>query len=102
MRVLVKKIDGRIYFRLIGELDERSSHDIREKMDRILDNESYSSIVLDMKELTFMDSTGIGVIIGRYKRLKPLGKDIYVMSPSRQVDKIMNTTGLYQIVKKIG
>ena len=102
MKVLVKKLDGKIYFKLCGELDEKSSHEIRTKMDRILDSEEYTGIVLDMKELTFMDSTGIGVIIGRYKRLKPMGKDIYVINPTRQVDKIMYTTGLYQIIKKIG
>ena len=102
MKLSVKKIDGRIYFLFRGELDDKAAKGVRELMDEILDRETYSSVVLDLSQLTFMDSTGIGLIIGRYKRLKPYKKDIFIMNPSRQVDKILVTTGLYQIIRKIG
>lgn len=102
MKVYVKKIDGNLYFRLDGELDENSSHNARELIDDVLEKSTYNNVVFDMKDLTFMDSTGIGVIIGRYKKLKPTGVGIYVLNPTRQVDKILTTSGLYQILKKIG
>ena len=101
MRLSVKKLDGRIYFLFNGELDDTTADGVRRVLDDVLGRESFSSIVLDMKNLTFMDSTGIGIIIGRYKRLKAIGKEIYIVNPSSQVDKILRTTGIYQIIKKI-
>jgi stage II sporulation protein AA (anti-sigma F factor antagonist) len=48
-----------------------------------------------------MDSSGIGVIIGRYKKLKSGGRRMYVANPNRQIDKVMSLSGLYSIIKKL-
>ena len=47
-----------------------------------------------------MDSTGIGVLIGRYKRLKPRGIPIYIQSPTPIVDRILGLSGMYEIMIK--
>ena len=101
MKLSIKKKEGKLYFLFCGELDDKAANEIRKVMDDVLDRELYTAVILDFTNLTFMDSTGIGLIIGRYKRLKAYCKKIYVMNPSRQVDKILTTTGIYQIVKKI-
>ena len=48
-----------------------------------------------------MDSTGIGVLIGRYKLVKDKGVPIFISSPNKQVDKIFSMTGIYNIMPKI-
>ncbi len=95
MKIIINKTDGNLCFSLCGELDECSSNAVRMKIDDVLESRDYLSVTFDFENLSFMDSTGIGVIIGRYKKLKP--KNV----PSKQVDKILTTSGLYKIMKKI-
>lgn len=90
-----------LIFRLVGELDEHSAEFVRRKIDAMLTSREYSSVVLDLSRLSFMDSTGIGVIIGRYKIVRKQGKTVYVKNPSPTVDKIFKMSGLYEIINKI-
>jgi len=48
-----------------------------------------------------MDSTGIGVLLGRYKTLKKAGIPIYIQNPSVSINKILQISGLYEIMPKI-
>lgn len=90
-----------LVFRLVGELDEHSAEFVKRKLDTTLTGEDYSSVVLDLSRLSFMDSTGIGVIIGRYKIVRKQNKSMYVKNPSPTVDKIFKMSGLYEIISKI-
>ena len=56
--------------------------------------------ILDFQDVTFMDSSGIGLILGRYKQMKELGGEIVVKNTSRQVDCVLRLSGLYQIIRK--
>ena len=88
-----------IYF--IGELDEYSSTIARSKVDKIIDLvRQDQNVIFDFSKTTFMDSTGIGVLLGRYKKLKKLGLKGYVSNPSFQVDKILQISGIYDIMPK--
>ncbi len=90
-----------LIFRLVGELDEHSAEFVKRKLDSTLLDSNYSDVVLDLSRLSFMDSTGIGVIIGRYKIVRKQNKNIYVKNPSPTVDKIFKMSGLYEIITKI-
>ena len=48
-----------------------------------------------------MDSTGIGVLLGRYKMLKKIGVPIYIQNPSVSINKILQISGIYEIMPKI-
>ena len=85
-----------------GELDEYSASFARTILDDLFQNNEYSQIVIDLSELEFMDSTGIGVLIGRYKKLKEKQKNIYIMNPNKHIEKIFKMSGLYEIMPKIG
>jgi len=80
-----------------GELDEYASSTAKQTMEAIIYSNSFKTLVLDLKGLTFMDSTGIGVIIGRYKQLKARNINGYVTNVSDSVDKIFRMSGLYEI-----
>lgn len=88
-------------FKLIGELDEHSAEFVRRKLDAALIENEYSSVIFDLARLSFMDSTGIGVVIGRYKLARKQNKNVYVKNPSPTVDKIFKMSGLYEIITKI-
>ena len=86
---------------LKGELDECAADFAREQIDAAVSHSSIKSVVFDLSQLSFMDSTGIGVLIGRYKRMKNRNVVAFVKNPSPSVDKIFKMSGLYQIIPKV-
>ena len=90
-----------LYVLLSGELDEHSAYNTRIKLDEMFGDNGFKQIIIDLYELDFMDSTGIGVLIGRYKRMKDKNIPIFICNPSPHVEKIFKMTGLYEIMPKI-
>ena len=91
-----------LYVLLIGELDEANASYVRTNLDHIIETEkSFNKVIVDLSQLEFMDSTGIGVMLGRYKKLQQRNIPIYILNPSRQAEKIFQMSGLYEIMPKI-
>lgn len=87
--------------RLDGELDHHSAVEVRTQIDQLIDKYPKAQMLrFDVSGLTFMDSSGIGVVIGRYKRMAGRGGAVCVQGASGRVDKIFQMAGLYQIIKK--
>jgi stage II sporulation protein AA (anti-sigma F factor antagonist) len=86
---------------LIGELDENSAVYSRTTLDKLFNDTNYKQVIIDLSGLEFMDSTGIGVLIGRYKKLKNNKIPIYICNPSNHIEKIFKLSGLYEIMPKI-
>jgi stage II sporulation protein AA (anti-sigma F factor antagonist) len=101
MRVKVQHSDGCVTASLFGELDHHSAPEVRGALDDVLQRFSNADLVLDLKNLSFMDSSGLGVVLGRYKLLKSRGKAMYVKNVGGQIDKVFNISGIYRIVRKI-
>ncbi len=101
MTVKHRIYDGTLYMVLSGELDEHVAGHVRNEMDFILTTNKYRQLIIDLSELDFMDSTGVGVLIGRYKKMKDLNIPIFISNPSKHVEKIFQMTGLYDIMPKI-
>ena len=96
-----KLYDNTLHITVYGDLDEHNAVSVRRDLDTILQLENYKQIIIDLSELDFMDSTGIGVLIGRYKLIKDTGIPIFISNPNKQVDKIFSMTGIYNIMPKI-
>lgn len=101
MQVLFTFEGQTLVVKLIGELDEHCAELVRRKMDAAIQEKSFFAMVLDLSRMSFMDSTGIGVVIGRYKLLRKTNRKMYVRSPSVTVDKIFAMSGLYEIIERI-
>ena len=84
-----------------GELDECTAGYTRDYLDNVIDKTNCNTIILNLKNLNFMDSTGIGVLIGRYKKLKNRDLNIFISNPNKTIEKIFNMSGLYEIMPKI-
>ncbi len=91
-----------LYLRLLGELDEHSAAFARREADRLA--EGYAGgerAVFDLRDVSFMDSTGIGFLIGRYKKFRQMGVATYLTNPSQTTDKILSMSGVYTLMPKI-
>ncbi|MBD5131694.1 MAG: anti-sigma factor antagonist [Clostridiales bacterium] len=102
MKIEHYKKSDELHVKLSGELDEHYSAYVRMSLDELIDNNNIKRLYIDMSELAFMDSTGVGVLIGRYKRLKPRGVPIFIESPSPTVDRLLGLSGIYDIMIKAG
>ena len=85
---------------LRGELDHHCAEMVRQQLDTLIMDPRVKILTLDLKALTFMDSSGIGVIIGRYKRMQARGGRVQVCNVKPQIDRIMQLAGLYRIIGK--
>ena len=102
MKVNHSVSDNSLYIYLYGELDECSAVKTRVLIDKIIDDYSYvKKVVFDLSKISFMDSTGIGMMIGRYKKIKAKGLPTYLQNPSVYAERILQISGLYKIMPKI-
>ncbi|WLR43804.1 anti-sigma F factor antagonist [Bacillus carboniphilus] len=84
--------------RLSGELDHHSSEELRKQVSNAMVSTKVEHILLNLKELTFMDSSGLGVILGRYKEIKETGGEMVVCSITPPIERLFNLSGLFKIV----
>ena len=83
---------------LTSELDHYITNEVRDEIDIILDSKSIKNIIFDFKIIRFMDSSGIGVIIGRYKKISSEGGKVSVVNVNDRVKKIFNLSGMNKII----
>ncbi len=101
MHIKSKIYKNTLYVLLCGELDEHSATHTRSTLDSVFSGGNFNQVIIDLSELEFMDSTGIGVLIGRYKKMKARHIPIFITNPSTHAEKIFKMTGLYDIMPKI-
>ena len=82
-----------------GEIDHHTAKEMRETIDNAVELNMPTLLVLDLKDVSFMDSSGIGLVMGRYKRLKPMGASLHVTNTSPQPGKVMKLAGLDRLAK---
>ena len=74
-----------LYINLSGEMDEYSAQSARVKCDKLIEeNASVRKIIINLSEVAFMDSTGIGFLIGRYKKAARISVPLYIEKPNFQ------------------
>lgn len=83
---------------LSGEIDHHSSKEIREEADACILKTHPKEIILDFKNVTFMDSSGIGLIMGRYRLASSYGASVTVTETSAYLKRVMRIAGIDSIV----
>ena len=87
---------------LSGELDEHSVAAARAEADAFIDeNTGCSRAVFNLAGVRFMDSTGIGFLIGRYKKIARYGGKMCLENPNVSADKVLAVSGVYTLIPKI-
>lgn len=88
--------------KLQGEIDHHTAKEIREAVDSAVDINMPTLLVLDFTEISFMDSSGIGLVMGRYRNLQRTGAQLHITGASPQIYKVMKLAGLERLAKLEG
>ena len=80
--------------RLEGELDQCSASGIRRDIDALLQDPSVRHLVLDMARMPFMDSSGIGLILGRHKLVSAMGGVVVVQKAPKDIKRMLSIAGI--------
>ena len=84
---------------LPAELDHPASDEIRRDSDRIIGHDYIKNMIFDFSETVFMDSSGIGVIMGRYRHIFLLGGEVWAIHTSERMRQILNMSGVTKIIQ---
>ena len=94
MPVRIENQDGIITAFIMGDIDHHSAKEIRETIDFSLESSLPEILVLDFKDVTFMDSSGIGLVMGRYKLMQSMDGELRIQNVSSHMKKVMRLAGL--------
>ena len=86
---------------LPSEVDHHTNKNLREQSEQFLDTFDIQRIVFDFSDTDFMDSSGIGILLGRYKRMKQAGGDVVVCGVNERINRILKMSGIYQIIPQM-
>lgn len=98
MYLKFENIDDKLIANLIGELDHHSAEEVRVKIDDRIDRDNIKKLILNFNGVTFMDSSGIGVVVGRYKKISSKGGALCVTDVNRGVNRVFELSGLFKII----
>ncbi|MCL6570479.1 MAG: anti-sigma F factor antagonist [Bacillus sp. (in: Bacteria)] len=88
-----------LVIRLSGELDHHTADELRAKVITVIEKNEIRHIILNLEQLTFMDSSGLGVILGRYKQVKQVQGEMVVCAISPAIQRLFDLSGLFKIIK---
>lgn len=98
MEIIFDVINETLIAELIGEVDHNEASKMRERIDKALDNYKAKYLVLDFSKVTFMDSSGIGMILGRYRKMGEQAGNMAIAGCSKTIRNILNMAGIFSIL----
>lgn len=82
------------------ELDHHMATQVSKIMDMQIEKGSLKTLIFDFSGMTFMDSSGIGMVMGRYRKMSYLGGQTFVTGVAEEIDRIFSMSGLYRIIPR--
>ena len=97
------KVTGEVVTAYLGgELDHHSAKEMREAIDNSIELNMPTLLVLDFGNISFMDSSGIGLVMGRYRNLMKTGAQLHITGASPQIYKVLKLAGIERLAKLEG
>lgn len=90
--------DKKLYVYITEEIDHHNTEKLRRKMDNEITRFMPRKVIFDFSKVTFMDSAGIGLLIGRYKLIKMLGGTTKITNVSQVIKKVLEMSGIEKII----
>lgn len=97
MSVKISVEKNRIIAYLSGEIDHHSALLLRQEIDLAVRENNPSELILDFSEVSFMDSSGIGLVMGRYRVMNESGGTVTIHNPSPNIKKVMKLSGIEKL-----
>ena len=94
MAVQIDLADELLTARIIGDIDHHSAKEMRETIDDAVLKGQVRELEIDFRDVTFMDSAGIGLVMGRYKLMQELGGTLHLVNVASHLKKVMVLAGL--------
>lgn len=98
MNIEFDEMDKLLYIQITEEIDHHTTEKLRRKMDYEITRFMPRKVVFDFSKVSFMDSAGIGLLIGRYKLAKLLGGNTKIVNSSKAVKKMLEMSGVVRII----
>ncbi len=98
MKITYIKKDKRLIFEIEEDIDECCVQKIRRRIDNEIQRYMPKEIIFDFSNVSFMDSAGIGLIIGRYKLINMIGGELKIANVNTQIQKIFEMSGLLRLI----
>ncbi len=89
-----------LFINLDGEIDHHTSTGIRSEIDKLYDSSRISNIIFNFENVTFMDSSGVGLLMGRFRNVTISGGRVALVRVPKEIDKILNISGIYKLMNK--
>ena len=100
MELKTKIIEDSLLVKIIGELDHHTSEEIREQVDYLFTSNNLKNIIFDLSHMNFMDSSGVGMFMGRYKKIKGKNGHPIMINIQDSNRRLLQMSGLFNIYKE--
>lgn len=101
MPVEIKTLDGVMTAYIDGEIDHHTARDIRLEIDAQAERLRPEVLVLDFGRVSFMDSSGVGLVMGRFRLMSELGGEVRIANAGRSASKMLKLAGLERLNIKL-
>lgn len=101
MEMTAVKSEEKLIVSLSGEIDHHCAKDIRDGIDRLIVENAPKLLVMDLEGIDFMDSSGLGLVLGRYRRAKELSCDMQIYTTNERIKKILCFAGVDKLIRII-
>ncbi len=99
MQLQIREEDEAIFVKIYGELDLKIADDLRIELDETINESDKKLLILDFAEVNFIDSSGLGVILGRYKRFNAREGKIVIINPIPSVRRVLELSGIMNVIE---
>ena len=99
MEILSSMNDGVLCVKPVGDIDHHTAKNMREAIDELIIKNNPKELELDLSAIDFMDSSGLGLVLGRYKKQSDIGGKFKIINPSRRILQILQLAGVEKIIR---
>lgn len=98
METIFEIKDSILIAKLSGEIDHHRTEKIRQDIDETMATYKANNLIFDFSEVTFMDSSGVGMVLGRYKKINQLPGKVVICGEDEYVRRILFMSGVFTLV----
>ncbi len=98
MKLDIRTENGKAIATLSGEIDHHNARELRSELDRYIIKSQPRMLAMDFGNITFMDSSGIGLIMGRSKLMRECGGSLEVCNTKPYIRRVLKLSGIERIV----
>lgn len=89
----------KLYLKLSGEVDHHAVKGVREQIDELIIKNRPKTLIMELSAIDFMDSSGLGFVLGRFRKIKDIGGTVIILNPTRRSEEMLKMAGADKLLK---